>query len=317
MTEKNRSKKGKSKKTSKKPDIKSKSRKNKFESKKKKTFKGETLELSKHVFETFGESKNATQYETTIKALQVYVANNFRHGGDIGWMLKHEQDFELTRPNAPSGSTRSSSTVDQDIYKEKIKGYVARMEKYTENKHKLYSVIWGQCSDSMQSKLQNKDDFDRIDEDHDCLRLLKEIKGVMFNFESEQYPIISMHQATYKYVTARQGKFKTLTEYYKRFKTIVEVLEHYGANIWLHPSLILKEYHRNSQSNITINQIHRDWGKYQKHSKTVKNRAIAYAFMKGAQHNQYGHLMYNLKSQYSRNFKKELQPVSPRLTERS
>ena len=88
MTERNKSKKNKPKKASKKPDVKLKPKKSKFETKKKNIFKGETTELSKHVFETFGESRNATQYETTIKALQVYVANNFRHGGDIGWMLK-------------------------------------------------------------------------------------------------------------------------------------------------------------------------------------------------------------------------------------
>ena len=229
-------------------------------------------------------------------------------------MLKHKQDFVLARPSAPSGSTRSSSTVEQDIYKEKIKGYVARMEKYSENKHKLYSVIWGQYSDSMQSKLQNKDNFTKINEDQDCLRLLKEIKGVMFNFESEQYPIISMHQATYKYITARQGKTETLTDYYKRFKTIIEVLEHYGANIWTHLSLISKEYHRNRQNNISINQIHRDWEEYQKHSKTVKNRAITYAFLKGAQHNQYGKLMYDLKSQYPRKINQSPQDLTSALS---
>ena len=83
-TEKNKNKKDKSKKASKKTDAKSKLKKNKFETKKKSTFKGETTELHKHVFETFEESKNATQYESTIKAVQVYVANNFRHGRDIG-----------------------------------------------------------------------------------------------------------------------------------------------------------------------------------------------------------------------------------------
>ena len=165
MTERNKNKKDKSKKASKKTHVKSKLKKSKFETKKKSTFKGETTELHKHVFKTFGESKKATQYETTIKALQVYVTNNFYHGGNIGWMLKHKQDFVLACPSAPSGLTRSSNTVEQDIYKEKIKGYVAQMEKYSENKHKLYSVIWGQCSDSMQSKLQNKDNFVRIDED--------------------------------------------------------------------------------------------------------------------------------------------------------
>ena len=56
----------------------------------KNTFKGETTELHKNAFETFMESKNATQYESTIKSLQVYVANNFCHSGNIGWMSKHE-----------------------------------------------------------------------------------------------------------------------------------------------------------------------------------------------------------------------------------
>ena len=66
--------------------------------------------------------------------------------------------------------------------------------------------------------------------------------------------------------------------------------------------MILKEYHRNGQNNVNINEIHKDWNEYQKYSKIVKNRAIVYAFLKGAQHSQYGHLMYDLKSQYSRNF---------------
>ena len=75
------------------------------------------------------------------------------------------------------------------------------------------------------------------------------------------------------------------------------MLEHYGANIWTRPSLILKEYHKNGQNNITLNEIHEDWEEYQKHCKTVKNRAITYAFLKRALHNQYGNLMYDLKSQ--------------------
>lgn len=156
-------------------------------------FKGKCAELKANVFETFSESKDTTQYEITIKALQVYVAANFRHGGDIGWMLKHEKEFQFTRPSPPSSTpttTRAQDSVDQDIYKEQIKGYVARKQKYDENKDKLYSVIWGQCSDNMQSRIQSDTIFQSIDEERSCLLLLKEIKGVMFNFESQQFPIM-------------------------------------------------------------------------------------------------------------------------------
>ena len=178
--------------------------------------------------------------------------------------------------------------------------YVSRKERYVENKDKLYSVVWGQCSDTIQSKLQSKPTFSNIDESRDCLLLLKEIKGVMFNFESQQYPKMSMHKVSQKYFNTKQGKFEGLTEYYKRFKTTVEILEHYGANIWYHPSLILKEYKEDDHENIRINTIHDDRTLDKKYGKVVKNRAIAFAFLKGAQKERYGNLIYNLKSQYSR-----------------
>ena len=122
----------------------------------------------------------------------------------------------------------------------------------------------------------------------------------MFNFESQQYPIMSMHQVSQKYFNTKQGRFESLTKYYKRFKTTVEILEHYGANIWYHPSLILKEYKEDGHMNMTINNISNDKILYEEYGKVVKNRAIAFAFLKGAQKDRYGNLIYDLKSQYSR-----------------
>ena len=171
--------------------------------------------------------------------------------------------------------------------------YVSRKERYMENKDELYSVIWGQCSDTIQSKLQSKSTFSDIDKSRDYILLLKEIKGIMYNFESQQYPIMSMDQASVKYFTTKQGQFETLAEYYKRFKTNIEILEHYGANIWYHPSLILKEYRKDGHNNVTINSISNDRSLFKKYGDIVKNRAIAYAFLRGAQRDRYGNLIYD------------------------
>ena len=150
----------KSKKTSGRSKSNSKSKsKRKTDGKKKSSFNGECPDLKGQVFETFIESQDTTQYDKTIKALQVYVAGNFRNGGDVGWMIKHEKEFVFTRPTQPSSTsttTRSQDSLEQDIHKEQVKMYVSRRERYVENKDKLYSVIWGQCSDTIQSKLQSK-----------------------------------------------------------------------------------------------------------------------------------------------------------------
>ena len=284
MGESNKKKQDKSKKDDSNKS-KTKDKKKKFDRRKRKPksgFKGETSELSDNVFETFDESRDAMQYEKSIKALQVYVASKFRNGGDIVWMLKHEEEFNFIPPSAPRITRSNENTVEQDIYKEQVKMFVSRRERYNENKDKLFPLIWGQCSNSMQSKLQAKTGFHEIDQSRNCLQLIKEIKGVIFNFESQEYPVLSLHHASQKYFNTRQGKDESITEYHKRFRTTVEVLEHYGADIWSHPRLILLEYQREGHTNVTIDNIYRDQALFQKYKRVIKDRAIAYTFIKGA-----------------------------------
>ena len=170
---------------------KDKNQKNKKSKRNKPTrsFTGKSSDLNGNVFETFSENRSSTQYEDTVRALQVYATSKLWNGGDIVWLLKNEREFEIDRPVAPDipRSTRTGDNINQvemDIYKENIKVYVSRQNRYQENKEKMYSVIWGQCSSSLQSKIQSKL-FQQIDRTRDCLQLLKEIKGVMFNFETQ------------------------------------------------------------------------------------------------------------------------------------
>ena len=82
-------------------------------------------------------------------------------------MIKYKKEFILTRTDPSTNIdtiTRAQDTLEQDIYKEQIKMYVSHREKYLENKDKLYSVIWGQSSDTIQSKLQSKSTFQHIDD---------------------------------------------------------------------------------------------------------------------------------------------------------
>ena len=190
------------------------------------------------------------------------------------------QRIRNKKPTPPEGSlrlTRSGETniipqVDLDMYKESIKEYVNWRNRYQENKEKLYEIIWGQCSDSMQSKLQSRNNFNHIDEKRDCLELLREIKGMMFNFESQQNSIFSMHLACQKYFNMKQGKYESLSDYYKRFCTVLDVLEHYGANVWAHPSLIVNKYKRDGNMDITNNNIYSDMSTFKKNHKNNKTK---------------------------------------------
>ena len=122
----------------------------------------------------------------------------------------------------------------------------------------------------------------------------------MFNFKIQQYPIISMYLACQKYFNFKQGKHESVANYFKRFKTIIKLLEHYGSNVWGHPSLIIQEYKKNRQNDINKDNMRENLEAFQRYERIIKDRSIAFVFLKGAQKGRYGGLAYNLKSQFVR-----------------
>ena len=106
--------------------------------------------------------------------------------------------------------------------------------------------------------------------------------------------------ACQKFYNIKQGKYEELTDYHKRFKTIIDVLDHYGVNIWSHPSLIIQEFKANGDLNISEENIYHNMEEFNKHKSTIKNKAIAFVFLKGALRDRYGNLAYDIKSQYAR-----------------
>jgi hypothetical protein len=65
--------------------------------------------------------------------------------------------------------------------------------------------------------------------------LLKEIKAIMYKFESQQSLFISLHVAQNELCTYKQKHDESLQTYFNNFKTKVEGLEHYGGTIGIDP----------------------------------------------------------------------------------
>ena len=114
--------------------------------------KGATMELKDNVFACFSESNDPTRYEKTMEALETNVATKFCDGGDMNWLIKNLEEFVIPMPKEP---LRPHTQLETDIYKEEIKQYVSRKSKYEANKISLYSIVWGQCTDGMQTKLES------------------------------------------------------------------------------------------------------------------------------------------------------------------
>jgi hypothetical protein len=48
---------------------------------------------------------------------------------------------------------------------------------------KLYSLVWGQCSKTMQSKIETQQDYQQCKNNYDSLKLIKIIREFVFQSE--------------------------------------------------------------------------------------------------------------------------------------
>ena len=80
--------------------------------------------------------------------------------------------------------------------------------------HQLYTVLWGQSTESIHVKVEARPGFDDIRMESDDIHLLNEMQLIMLNVQEQQYLPISIHQTTYNFYHLSQGK-QTLEQYYQ------------------------------------------------------------------------------------------------------
>jgi len=73
--------------------------------------------------------------------------------------------------------------------------YWKRRGIYEDNKMKLYSLIWGQCSKTTQSQLETHLDYQQCKNDYDSLKLIKIIRDFVFKSDDRQYKYKAEDQA--------------------------------------------------------------------------------------------------------------------------
>ena len=143
------------------------------------------------------------------------------------------------------------------------------MTAYSNNKEALYAIIWGQCSDSMQSRLKASDDYEDISENRQCLELLSEIKGITYTFETQRYPHEALFDVLVSFYQNCQHKHQSNTEYHTKFKNMVAVINHCGGYLGRAPMLVREVLNRNNKTGKPI-KLEPDSEEYEKATKIAQ-----------------------------------------------
>ena len=184
-------------------------------------------ELKGHIFDLVG-ARSADLFIKSKKAVANYVGRTYQHSGDIQCAIKTLTLPTIPLPTAPIADPMPPLLAA--IFSEQVKEYVKQTSRLQENIKRLWALVWGQCSNTIWTRLQALDTYDDMHTVSDGLRLLVAIKDLMYNVQEQKYVPLSIHLAKRQFCLLSQGR-NTVGEYYEQFKNQTDVLDHIGAGI--------------------------------------------------------------------------------------
>ena len=119
-----------------------------------------------------------------MEVLGQYINVKMTYARDLMGLYKRLEDPVLEKPK-PDGLD-----LNDPVYKiewtETVKEYMDRKRKLEDNLCAIYSVVWGQCSESMKARLRTMEDFDLKDKECDSGWLLRAIRSITLEFDDRK-----------------------------------------------------------------------------------------------------------------------------------
>ena len=159
-------------------------------------FRGNCSDLEDHIFDC-SDHKQADTYVNTHKRLSEYAGATYKHGGDIrsSIIVGHKIVIPLPVLVPPPDATAltPAEEVQKMIFKGEIDAYIKQKGMLNDNVKKAFSLVIGQYTDLLQSKLKQHAPWKQIYEDQNALALLDLIKAITFKFEDQKFLLLALY----------------------------------------------------------------------------------------------------------------------------
>jgi hypothetical protein len=251
-----------------------------------KKFMGGNASLNGKVFDV--NSREAVhQFSETVKAIANYIGQEYMHGGDLRYMIKNFDDFNLPSPPYPQNN---AGQFEIESWKKQLDIYWKRKSVYSDNKMN-YSLIWGQSTKSTQSKTETHQEYRECKVSYDSLKLLKIIREIIFKSDDRQYKYKAEDQAKRVYYLTRQTPEMSCQEYFERVRNIVDVIMSLGGSLCDDLHLIDELPEREPRGGYTEEQKREAQEK-------IHNNTMAYGILVRAGRARYGKLIEEVEKDY-------------------
>ena len=197
-------------------------------------FKGACEDLKDNVFDC-SDNRQADKYITSVKHIAEHIGANYKHGGDIKACIEQETKITIAAPTEPTVADPTKPTPAErtqlKIFDRKLDLHVKRETILEDNIQRAYSLILGQCSDQLRTKLKQQTTWENVSATQDGIELIKLIKTVVFKFEDQKYLPLALVNAKGNLYSFRQGSLSN-DDYLKRFNNLVDIAMSYDGQLY-------------------------------------------------------------------------------------
>jgi hypothetical protein len=116
------------------------------------------------------------------------------------------------------------------IFKGELEAYIKRKAMLDDNIQKTYSLVIGQCTNLLQSKLKQQAQWTTISQEQVAMALISLIKTITFRFEDQKFLPLTLYLSKASLYNLLQGDM-THHEYLQRFQNLVDVTTAYNGQL--------------------------------------------------------------------------------------
>ena len=239
------------------------------------------------------------------RSIENYVLSKFEHSGDIAFLIQEMKDpmprlmrYMPTKKSLKKDygidPNKDEATLSDDekailgeldgLLATERKAFVARKSTLQSNYPKLFGLLWGQCTPSLQQDLRNLTKYKDAHDKRDCLWLLEELKKSSSGSDDSQHEVLTYIRIVRTLFTTRQRESETTQDMSDRLDSQLQALKLVGGN--LHPPHLVEAY-KKKHTNATDDEA----------KEAVEEKMLAIITIEGASDAKYSSLKRHLANQ--------------------
>ena len=176
-------------------------------------FEGRCDDLKGHVYDCSNPRQAADEFTRTTREIAEYTG--MKYGAEVKITIETLQKPILPMPADPPENATATETR---VWERRVDAYVKAEVTLDSDLKKVYSLVYGQCSDALRAKLEAIPNHTVVSTNADVIGLLKNIKSATFSFQSQKYDPHALHEAKRRFYQLNQHKNATCQSYLEAFQ---------------------------------------------------------------------------------------------------